>query len=162
MVDNDKTIIESSAFITNGTPVWDSGENTKSLTLGSSISKAKLSNFVPVTSVISLERDSLMYSIDSLENIISSIKSKSSFISAKDSELTKSFIIESLISSNVITSTWLNSVIFKIWNVSSSSIILLISLRFIFSKAIPNSTGKISASKYSKSPPTSFDTISSL
>ena len=72
---NDITIIESSRFIATGTSISESGENTKSLTLKSSISKLKLLATLAEASPKAFDIDWLTESIDSFEKIISSIKS---------------------------------------------------------------------------------------
>ena len=107
------------------------------------------------------DKTSAIDSIEEFAEIISSSSRKSSFINARDSESTKSVIILLLSSDNGWISASFISVTLIRWKESSSSTIELIPPTAIPLIASPNSTGKTSE-KYSKSPPVSLETMSSL
>ena len=162
MLEIDRTIIESPRSITLETPIWESGENTKSFTFVSLIPKSNALSILFSSLIIFFDRDEAIESIDSLSMIILSTWLKSSFIKAIDSESTSSSISIFSISDKDITCDVFSSVTFKICRVSSSSIMPLKSSTLRPFKASANSWGKTSASKYSRSPPLSLVITSSL
>ena len=87
---------------------------------------------------------------------------KSSSINARASASINSFKSSSSTFDLDLISAFKTSVSFRIWNVSSSSIISLTSFTFIFLIASSNSSGNASPEERPRSPSSSFDARSSL